>query len=195
MKFLWFAVFGAVLTSPAILAQAGSHRMSGVYPTSIDYQKGRLEFEGPCGTKLQKIEVHNVLNKPYIDLIRGTQEQRLFKNRLFGFHACDGGYYRFDANLEYRLLEAGEAYIYVRETHFGRYQSGRVSTYYFSVGSDGEIFSLTTNNLKQEFPNNSVFCDSLDVTINPRQRIEQYDEAHKMFKVNYLLKASHELEH
>ncbi len=35
---------------------------------SADCQNGRPEFEGACGLKFQKLELHDVFHKPYIDL-------------------------------------------------------------------------------------------------------------------------------
>jgi hypothetical protein len=49
---------------------------------------------------------------------------------------------------------------------------------------------LTLENLKQAFPDNHKFHDSLDATFGARQTLAEYDEVHKMFEVNQLLIAS-----
>jgi hypothetical protein len=64
--------------------------------------------------------------------------------------------------------------------------------YSFSVGPDGEIIRLTLENLKQVFPDNHRFHDLLDANFGSGQKLEEYDEFHKMFKVNRLLIASRE---
>lgn len=194
MKFFCFA-FGTVVLSSALMAQAGSHRTSGIYQTSADYQNGGLEFEGSCGSKVHKLELHDVLNKPYIDLTHGTQKQRLSKRNLFGFRACDGHDYRFASNLEYRILEAKEAYINVREIRTGGKGSHTISTYYFSAGPDGQLLPLTVNNLRLAYPQNQVFGENLDMSSAAHRELEQYDRVQGMFEVNYLLKASHAEEH
>jgi len=194
MKFSCFAV-GTVVLSSALIAQAGSHRTSGIYQTSADYQNGHLEFAGSCGSKVHKLELHDVLNKPYIDLTHETQKQRLSKASLYGFRACDGHDYRFGLNLEYRVLEAKEAYIYVREVRTGGRGLHMISTYYFSAGPDGQLLPLTENNLKQAFSQNQFFSANLDRSLVTHQKLEQYDHEHEMFKVNSLLEASHAQAH
>jgi hypothetical protein len=60
------------------------------------------------------------------------------------------------------------------------------------VRPDSQILSLTLENLKQSFPDNHRFHDMLDANFGAGQPLEQYDEFHKMFKINRLLIASHE---
>jgi hypothetical protein len=129
MKFHHIHIVVVILFSSTLLAQAGPSRSSGIYATSSDYKINQLEYDGTCGSKSRKLELHDVFNRPYIDLIDESQKHRFFKATMYGVHACDGYDYRFDANLEYRILEAKEAYIYMRETHLSRYQSGRITTY------------------------------------------------------------------
>ena len=51
---------------------------------------------------------------------------------------------------------------------------------------------MTLDNLKQALPDNHRFHDSLDMTFGAGQDLAQYDDFHKMFKVNRLLIASRE---
>ncbi len=95
-----------MLTSNLATPQAKERARSGVYQTASDYKDGRLAFEGECGSKAHKLELHDVLNKPYIDVTHDTEKRRFQKSDLFGFRACDGRDYRFGANREYRILEA-----------------------------------------------------------------------------------------
>ena len=189
MKSFCLTVIALAILSPTFAAQAGSDRTSGLYPTSIDYRNGQMGFEGTCGSKSHKLELHDVLDKPYIDLTHRAQKQRISKALLFGFHGCDGYDYRFASNLEYRIVEEREAYVYLRETY--RAKLGTVSRYYFSAGPDGQLLPLTAANLKQAFPQNQILRASLDLTLDTHQKLEQYDKDHEMFEVNYLLKASH----
>ena len=181
-------VFGAVT-----LAQAAAPRTSGVYLTASDYKDGRLAFEGDCGSKTHKLELHDVFNKPYIDVTHGSEKRRYPKSDLYGFRACDGRDYRFASNHEYQILESRELYIYARGTPVSQGRGFHTTQeYYFSARPDGQILGLTLENLKQAFPENHRFHDSLDVTFGMGQRLEEYDEFHKMFKVNRLLIASRE---
>ena len=93
------------------------------------------------------------------------------------------------------ILEAKEAYIYVRETRGSWKGLQIISTYCFSAEPDGQLLLLTENNLKEAYPQNQTFRDSLDLSSAAQQKLEQYDKVHEMFEVNYLLKASHAQEH
>jgi hypothetical protein len=172
-------------------AQAAAPGISGIYLSSADFTDGRLTAEGHCGSVDHKLELHDVLNKSYIHVTHGAAKQRYEKNDLFGFRACDGNDYRFVSNREYRILEAREFYIYEHEAYVSVGKSRHiVKEYSFSVGRDGKVIPLTLENLKRAFPDNHAFHDSLDQTFGGGQDLTQYDQFHKMFKVNRLLIAT-----
>ena len=190
---LLVAVIAVLTLGVTIPIGAATPGMSGVYLTGADYKDGRLSFEGDCKSKAHRLELHDVRNKPYIDVTHESEKHRYLKSDLFGFRACDGHDYRFSSKLEYQILEARDLYIYGRETSIPH---GRVSSvvmnYYFSVGPDGPILLLTREHLKQAFPENHRFHDLLDANFGSGEAIEEYDQFHKMFKVNRLLIASRE---
>ena len=169
---------------------AAATRTSGIYLTAVDYQKAQLTSEGDCKSKAHSIELHDVLNKPYIDVTHEGDRHRYLKSELFGFRSCEGADYRFVGDKEYQILEAKTLYIYrtVRSETRGK-SITNVAAYYFSVGGAGDVLALTALNLKQAFPANHKFHDSLDAAF-PSGGLEQYDDFHKMFKVNRLLEAS-----
>jgi hypothetical protein len=98
------AALAVLLFSSAVTAQVAPSKTSGMYLTGNDYKNGRLSFEGDCGSKTHKLELHDVLHKPYIHVTHGTEKHRYAKSELFGFRACDGRNYRFASNLEYQIL-------------------------------------------------------------------------------------------
>ena len=173
--------------------QAANSKISGVYLTAADYEATQLSFQGVCRSGAHKLALHDVLNKPYIDVTHDHEKRRYPKSDFFGFRACDGRDYRFGGNLEYQILEAKALYIYARETSEARGKTFNTRRdYYFSVGPEGKIMVLTLDNLKQALPDNHRFHDSLDMTFGAGQSLPEYDEFHKMFKVNRLLIASRE---
>ena len=177
------------------VATAQTSRTSGVYLTAADYENSELRFEGDCGSKTHKLELHDVLNKPYIDVTHESQKRRYSKDELFGFRDCEGRDYRFASKPEYQILEAKELYIYSRDLTVNQGRTNRtVREYYFSVGANGQIKALTLENLKQTLPQNHRFHDWLDATFGAGQNPAEYDEFHKMFKVNRLWIASNERE-
>lgn len=191
MKSVVFALLLFALTASASV-QRSVPRTSGIYLTAADYNEGRLTSEGDCGFNGHKLELHDVLDKSYIHVTHGTERRRYAKSDLFGFRACDGNDYRFVSNLEFRILEAKELSIYVRETHETVGKSRHVvKVYYLSKGSNGNVLPLTLENLKHAFPDNHTFHDSLDQMFGAGQDLAQYDDFHKMFKVNRLLIAAH----
>ena len=183
--------FTACIFAVPLLAVSQTPRTSGLYLTAADYLNGKLEFRGDCGSKAHKLAVHDVWNKPYVDIKHGSERHRFSKSDLFGFRACDGRDYRFVSNVEYEILEAKELYIYAHDIWVNQGRTNRtVREYYFSVGVSGQIQQLTLQNLKQAFPENHRFHDWLDATFGTSQDLAAYDEFHKMFKVNRLLIAS-----
>lgn len=187
------AVLATALSGVGAHAKAQTTRTSGVYMTADDYKNGRLSFEGDCGSKTHKLELHDVLNKPYVDVTHGTEKHRYAKSDLFGFRACDGRDYRFASKREFQILESKELYIYSREVRVSQGKAFHtIREYSFSAGPNGPVLALTLENLKQAFPENHRFHDSLDATFGAGQALGEYDEFHKMFKVNRLLVASRE---
>lgn len=185
------AAIAASLPAWGVLARAQAVKTSGVYRTADDYAVGRMAFEGECGSKAHKLAIHDVSNKPYIDVTQNAEKHRYAKSELYGFRACDGRDFRFAGKLEYQILEAKELYIYERDSSVSQGRTYRtVREYYFGVGASGAIQSLTRENLKEAFPENHRFHDLLDATFGGGENIAEYDDFHKMFKVNRLLIAS-----
>ena len=179
--------------SLAATAQETAHKTTGVYLTAGDYEAGRLSFESNSQSKGHKLEIHDVRNKPYIDVTHDAEKRRYAKNELFGYRAKDGRDYRFVGNLEYRIAEAKELYIYIHDVSIPQGRTHRtVHEYYFSVGAKGAVQALTLPNLKQAFPDNHRFHDLLDATCGSDRGLMEYDTFHKMYKVNRLLIASRE---
>ena len=191
--FCSMAAVAVLVFSSAGTAQVAPQKMSGVYLTADDYKNGRLSFEGDCGSKAHKLELHDVFHKSYIHVTHETEKRRFAKNDLFGFRACDGHDYRFASNLEHRILETRELYIYARDVYVS-HGRGRhtVQGYFFSAGAEGPVLALTRENLTKAFPDSQNFHKALDVAFGAKQKLSEYDETQKMFKVNQLLIASHE---
>jgi len=183
------AALPACVFAVAALACTPISKTSGVYLTAADYKDGRLAFQGVCGSKTHKLELHDVRDKPYIDVTHESEKRRYPKNDLFGYRGCDGRDYRFVSNFEYQILESRDLSIYARDIGSGR-QSRR--KYYFSVGPEGQALALTIENLKQAFPDSRRFQNSLDATFGKRRGPWEYDKFDKMFTVNRLLIASRE---
>ena len=67
---------------------------------------------------------------------------------------------------------------------------GAVAKYFFSKGLDEDIIPLTLRNLKEAFPENHKFHDSLDANFSGNKPVSSYDDFHKTYKVNRILEVS-----
>jgi hypothetical protein len=186
------AILSAILALSAVIpSYAAPQKTSGVYLTSDAFKEDHLDFEGDCKSNAHKLELHNILNKPYIDVTHHSQKRRYAKSELFGFRACNGRIYRFASDLEYEILEFKQLYIY---GHKGYVHSGKgnaaITKYYFSVGPDGELLDLTSGNLKLASPDNQRFHDLLDKNFGPKRKLAEYDPSNKTYVVNLLFAAS-----
>ena len=174
----------ALSTLPG-LAAAPMHT-SGIYMNATDYAERRLSLEGDCQSASQKLELHDVLRKPYLDITHGGEKRRYAKSVVYGVQTCSGREYRFVGNGEYQILEPGPITVYTFRPA-GRRRRRR---YFFSVGPSGAALPLTRDSLKRAFPDNPTFQNALDRTFKSDSTLTRFDESHKMFVINRLLIAS-----
>ena len=98
--------------------------------------------------------------------------------------------FRTVGSQRYEILEARDLVIYSQDAIV---RKGTLEKhYFFSVGPTAPILPLTILNLKNAFPDNHVFHDSLDMMFTHDSQLTKYDGFHKMYKVNRLLAASKE---
>jgi hypothetical protein len=161
---------------------------SGVYLTASDYSNAALTDAGSCKAPL-KVALHDVFNKPFVEMSRGGEKKQYAKSELFGVRLCDGLDYRLSANRLYRILAKGDLYVYGVERPVSSGKGFRVvPSYYFSSGPRGEIRPLTLEHLQEAFATNHRFIDSLDRL--SEQELAQYDGYHQQFKIARLLAES-----
>ncbi|OQP63803.1 hypothetical protein A3860_22965 [Niastella vici] len=94
-------------------------------------------------------------------------------------------------NKGYSIINAGEAitiYKYVHRAHSPKEAEKYEPKYFFTTSASEILQPLTLENLKKAFPNNHPFHDALDATFKGDKELTSYDNFHKMYKVNWLLK-------
>jgi len=94
-------------------------------------------------------------------------------------------------NKSYTVLNAGEAitiYKYIHRAHSPKEPEKYAPTYFFTTQSSDILQPLTKTGLKKAFPDNHPFHDALDATFKDESELNSYDNFHKMYKVNWLLK-------
>ena len=176
----------------AVPISAADKTSSGIYLTADDFKNGKLTSEGWSGDSSHKLQLHDVLDKPYIHVTHGNETRKYDKSEVYGFRSTEGRDYRFVGNKEYKILEAKEISIYSIDVLVPRRKGATAPAYFFSVGAAGAVVPLTVTNLKNAFPDNHKFHDTLDMTLKSDSQLTQYDDFHKMYKVNRLLIASTE---
>ena len=60
--------------------------------------------------------------------------------------------------------------------------------YFFSVDAASEPQPLTKSNVKAAYPDNHKFHDALDAQFKEDNELYAYDNFHKMYKLNQILK-------
>jgi hypothetical protein len=173
------------------VATTTDNTASGVYLNAQDFWNKKLALEINCATEKHKINTHEFIAEPYIDVTHAGIKHRMYKDSIFGYRDCEGRDFRFHAKKEYQILENGNITIY--EIHIPQPEgkgSKLVSQYFFSTKIDGAIKELTILNLKNAFPNNHKLHDMIDAEFKSEAEVSQYDSFHKMYKINHLLKMS-----
>jgi hypothetical protein len=183
-----FSVALLALAMAPVAVPGAAPVTSGVYLSADDYAAGTLTASGGCDAPL-KIALHDVLNKPFVDVSRGSEKKQFAKNELFGVRLCDGQDYRLSSNRLYRILARGDLFIYGVEHPISQGKGFRVvPSYYFSPGPRAEIRPLTLEHLQEAFAANHRFVDSLDRLSD--QDLAQYDGYHQQYRVVRLLAES-----
>jgi hypothetical protein len=90
----------------------------------------------------------------------------------------------------YTVVNPGEAitvYKYMHPSHSPKENERYGPKYYYTTGSSVVLKELTKANLKKEFPENHPFHDALDANFKQDAELTNYDDFHKMYKINWLL--------
>jgi len=167
--------------------------MSGIYMNASDYKNNRLAYEKVCTSKKHtgNIRLHDFFgHTPYITVTGNGVKHKLKKSELYGFRNCKSEAYRFYNNAVYHIADAGNIYIYTQTQNIAQSKGFKVvNKYYFSTSQDSRILSLTIKNLKNEYHGSDKFIDLLDQFFT-ENNINEYDNNHKTFKVNYVFSKS-----
>ena len=91
----------------------------------------------------------------------------------------------------YTVFNFGEAiiiYKYVHVFHSSKETEKYAPKYFFVTKPTDVLQELTITNLKKISPENHLFHDALDVNFKEDKGLYAYDNFHKMYKINWLLK-------
>jgi len=92
----------------------------------------------------------------------------------------------------YTVLNAGEPiviYKYQHPSHSPKEAEKYAPKYYFTTSASNVLTELTKTNIKKAFPDNHAFHDALDAQFKEDKELTNYDNFHKMYKVNRVYKS------
>ena len=93
----------------------------------------------------------------------------------------------------YSVMNPGESiiiYKYNHPAHSPKEAEKYATKYFFTTQTTDVLKELTKGNLKTAFSTNHTFHDALDANFNQDTELRNYDDFHKMYKLNWLLKNS-----
>jgi len=93
----------------------------------------------------------------------------------------------------YTLLNPGEKitiYKYYHSAHPPKAAEKFPVKYYFVAPASENLQDLTLTNLKKAFPENHSFHDALDANFKEDKELINYDDFHKIYKINRLYQNS-----
>lgn len=91
----------------------------------------------------------------------------------------------------YTILNASERvvlYKYEHKAHPPKAAEKYPIMYFFTTTASNVLQPLTKANLKKTFPENHPFHDALDENFKEDGELVAYDNFHKMYKINWILK-------
>ena len=194
MKTLKFSIILLALFLTKTFAQARPlnaepiDSKSGIYLTASDYKHNQLHLAGDRSIN-NKFRLNDFFGGKTLTLSHKGEKHKFSKDSIYGYRDKDGSDYRFykSHSAKYKILENGRIVIY-EIPQPGNKQTGFKSlvSYYFSNGTEGEVYRLSLDNLKKTFKDQPEF-DIIDANFQTDHDLITYDNYHHMFRVNRVL--------
>ena len=111
---------------------------------------------------------------------------------MFGYKDNSGISYRFFNKVIYPVLNPGENIILYKTVHTsgGIKNPQTLINFYYSKDAYSPVTALTIPNLEKTFSDNKLFQEFLDIHFKQDDELSEYDDTHKMYKINRLLELS-----
>ncbi|OQP60149.1 hypothetical protein A3860_34275 [Niastella vici] len=168
---------------------------SGIYKTAADFQNKKLSYAINFKTEKHKIKSAMLFNNEEVKVKHQGVNYSLKKSETYGYRDMKGRDFRFVDGKEYRILNSYEPvliYVYQHQAHsakdisMGNYKP----VYYFSLDAASPVETLTLNKIKAAFPENHKLHDAVDAQFKTDADLYAYDNFHKMYKLNWILKST-----
>lgn len=194
MKSLKFLMILPALFLSNIVAQAANLNVvttdpkSGIYLSATDYKNKQLHLAGGQSTN-NKLRLNDFFGGRTLRISHNGENHEFSKDSIYGYRDKEGNDYRFykSYSTKYKILESGGIVIYKAEQPGNKQTGFKPSvSYYFSDGVEGEVYSLSLDNLKRTFKDQPAF-DIIDTNFQTDSDLIKYDNYHHMFRINRLL--------
>lgn len=185
---LFFMLASSLLACSSAIAQKDS---SGIYKTADDFQNRKLSYAINYKTEKHKINDNVLFNNADIKVKHAGETYTLLKSETYGYRSTNGEAFRFVDNKEYKIINPGEAllmYVYKHPSHSPKEAERYAPAYFFSSDATSAPQSLTKANLQAAFPVNHKLHDALDAQFKSDKELYAYDQFHKMYKLDWIMK-------
>lgn len=162
-------------------------RILGIYKTPEDYLNHKLSHQ----SGQTKIRLYESFNRDRFEVKTTDSTMTYFKNDVFAYVDKAGRVFRFFNNRIYLVLNPGEKIMLYKVTSgTGMKNSPLVQTLYFSKDALSPILLLTLRNIETVFAGELQFEKLVEVHFTKDADLLEYDNLHKMYKLNRLYELS-----
>jgi hypothetical protein len=174
-------------------AQAKLTGLSGLYSTANDFQQQKLTYPIDGKVATGKIKPNDLLGSTTGYVEYNGKTFAFDKTKVYGYRDDDNKNYRFYNHSIYQIIDTAGFYIYYQYRSVEQTKGKglvKMDLYFFSKKADGEILPLTTENLKDAYPDNTKFHYALDTNFPSDKGLLAYDKYQNTYKLKYLYNQS-----
>ncbi len=167
-----------------------AQKAQGLYMLASDFISHKLSFSTNEHTHC-KIKLHNLSIRSNIKITRGDSVFQFSKDSVYGFKDHEGISHRFFNKTVYAIINPDETILLYRVLAAGKTKyEAETYGYYFSKDAASPVLPLRMGELERSFSDNNVFVDFLEVHFKNDGELLEFDQNHKMYKLNHLLQLS-----
>lgn len=187
-----------LLASACMLLALAQHSFaqkdsSGIYKTAGDFQQKKLSYAINYKTEKHTISDDMFFDEKDVKVKHAGVKYTLQKSNTYGYRNMQGEDFRFMDDKAYKILNPNYVvpiYTYLPPNNPGKgaNRNKNLQQYYFSLNATSPLQELTKANLKAAYPSNHKLHDALDAQFKDDTGLYAYDNFHKMYKLNWVIK-------
>ncbi|MDP2386954.1 MAG: hypothetical protein Q8M29_11320 [Bacteroidota bacterium] len=180
------AIISILFFSGITVIKAQEHHR-GIYRSAEDFVSRKLSH----GSKHTHIKLHEVFKKDIIEVKHNDSNYVYKKQEVFGYKENTGEEFRIHDYKFYQILNPTEKILIYKIPH-GIPQKGQAQaySYFFSKSASSSILPLTLKEIENQFAGNVKFDEFIETHFKSDGDLLEYDNIHKMYKLNRLYELS-----